>query len=140
MGNHDESVRVRDTRLVGQGAGIAGECGDSGGATAQRGQRGLLAPAGLREHGVQRDHVRHAPQPQLVGELEHVRAVRATEDAVLVLDHDEVGPRRGDGPGRDAVVLLYVLPDDHNPRGVVQTIPVDRTYAQIPQRLHRGQR
>ena len=39
------------------------------------------------QHGVQRHHHRLA---QLASERQHVRAVRAPEDAVLVLDHDDV--------------------------------------------------
>ena len=61
-----------------------------------------------RQHRVQRDHQRLI---QLLGQRHDERSGLAAEDAVLVLDQDDVGAPRAEGRRHRGVVAAHVLTD-----------------------------
>ena len=62
----------------------------------------------LRQHGVQRHHERLR---QLLGERSHIGSVTAAEDAVFVLEQDDVDVEPAQDPGRACVVAANRLGD-----------------------------
>ena len=78
------------------------------GLTAQRGEHLGLMRRRLREHGVQRHDERLR---ELLDQREHVLAVGAAEDPVLVLEQDDVDVQPAEDPRRADVVAAHRLGD-----------------------------
>ena len=84
------------------------------GLTAQRGEHLGLMLRRLREHRVERHDERLR---ELLHQREHVRAVGAAEDPVLVLEQDDVDVQPAENPRRADVVAASRLGDRrHEPR------------------------
>ncbi len=76
------------------------------GAATERGQHGGLVPRGPGQHRVQSQDDRLL---QVFGQGEHVVAVPAAEDPVLVLQQDDVDVQPGEDPRRSHVVAADTL-------------------------------
>ena len=88
------------------------------GLAAQRGEHVGLVLRRLRQHGVERHDERLR---QLLRERDHVRAVGAAEDPVLVLEEDDVDVQPAENPRRADVVAANRLGDRRHEPGPLGT-------------------
>ena len=87
MGHHPDALEFGQTLLDDHPTGRLGEHHDQRRSSAQCAQSGGLAGRRASQHGMQRDDHRHG---ELICESENELPVIAAEDAVLVLDQDDI--------------------------------------------------
>ncbi len=117
--DHADALRRHQLGVDHHPPGGLGEDRDQRGAVAQRAQHLRLPGGRLGQHRVQRHDERLG---QLLDQREHEGAGDAAEDAVLVLDQDDVGAPGRQRPRDRRVVAADVLPDAGDDLGGVLAV------------------